>query len=195
MEDYQHSKAEIRQQVIAALGCLSKAERAERTRAVEERLFDFANFLEAHIVMMYIAGPGEVDTRNMIQKALNYNKIIVLPAFDPGRKEIRLLKIDNLQTDMCSDPVLLSEPNPERCKPVPLEVVDIAILPALALDEKGGRVGRGVGYFDRLIPRLAVTTRKVALGFEEQILPQIPMESHDKFVDIIITNQRVIYKI
>ena len=65
----------------------------------------------------------------------------------------------------------------------------------MALDEKGGRIGSGNGYYDRLIPRLAITTRKVALAFEEQIIPQVPIESHDKHVDIIITENRVIYKI
>jgi len=65
----------------------------------------------------------------------------------------------------------------------------------LALDEKGGRIGSGEGYYDRFIPRLAITTRKVALALEQQIVPQIPIESHDKHVDIIITEDRVIYKI
>ena len=77
----------------------------------------------------------------------------------------------------------------------PMERIDIAIIPGLAFDEKGGRIGSGRGYYDRLIPKLAITTRKVALTFEEQIIPQIPMESHDKHVDIIITEKRVIYKI
>ena len=78
---------------------------------------------------------------------------------------------------------------------VPLDVVDIAILPAIGLDEKGGRLGGGLELYDLLMPRLAPTTRKVALGFEEQIVPQIQMDSQDRFVDIIITNQRTIYKI
>jgi 5-formyltetrahydrofolate cyclo-ligase len=63
------------------------------------------------------------------------------------------------------------------------------------LDEKGGRIGSGEGYYDRLIPELSITTRKVALAFEEQIIPQIPIESHDKHIDIIITDKRIIYKI
>ena len=87
------------------------------------------------------------------------------------------------------------EPNIIRCKTVTIECIDIAIIPGLAFDEKGGRIGSGKGYYDRLIPRLAITTRKVALTLEEQIVPQIPMESHDKYVDIIITDKRIIYKI
>ena len=73
--------------------------------------------------------------------------------------------------------------------------ISIAIVPGIAMDEKGGRIGSGEGYYDRLIPNLAITTRKVALAFEEQIIQQIPIESHDKHVDIIITDKRIIYKI
>ena len=195
MEDSQGTKEELRQQAVAAVGRLTKSERAAKTRAVEERLFDFANFLEAHIVMMYLPGEGEIDTRAMIASAFKYNKIVVLPVFDPEGKEARLFKVDNLKADLRNGPRGGGEPDPGRCKQVPLDVVDIAIVPAIALDEKGGRIGTGAGDYDRLIPLLAITTRKVALAFEEQILPQIPMESHDKFVDIIISDQRIIYKI
>ncbi len=195
MEDQHTTREELRQQIAAVMARLSPAERKERTQAVEARLFDFANFLEARIVMMYIAVEGEVDTRAMLLRALQYNKIVVLPAFLPESREVRLLKIDSLDNQLIQGPTGLFEPNPKHCKKVPMDVVDIAVLPAIGLDEKGGRLGCNPDYYERLIPRLAATTRKVALGFEEQILPQIPMESQDRFVDIIITNQRTIYKI
>jgi 5-formyltetrahydrofolate cyclo-ligase len=86
-------------------------------------------------------------------------------------------------------------PDSSRCKTVPLECIDIAIIPGIAFDEKGGRIGSGDGYYDRLIPKLPITTRKVSLALDSQILPQVPTESHDKFVDIIITEKRIIYKI
>ena len=78
---------------------------------------------------------------------------------------------------------------------VPLDCLDIAMVPGIAMDEKGARIGSGQGYYDRLIPDLPITTRKVGLIFEDQILPVIPMESHDKHIDIVITEDRVIYKI
>jgi 5-formyltetrahydrofolate cyclo-ligase len=76
-----------------------------------------------------------------------------------------------------------------------VECIDLAIVPGIAFDEKGARLGSGRGYYDRFIPRLAITTRKVALTLEDQIVPQIPVESHDRHVDIIITDRRIIYKI
>jgi 5-formyltetrahydrofolate cyclo-ligase len=87
------------------------------------------------------------------------------------------------------------EPDSSKCKIVPIEFIDIAIIPGFAFDEKGGRIGSGDGLYDRLIPILPVTTRKVGLAYESQIVQHVPMESHDKHVDIIITENRIIYKI
>ena len=105
------------------------------------------------------------------------------------------MKIDDINTDLIPGSRGILEPDPSRCNIVPIECIDIAIIPGIAFDEKGGRIGSGDGYYDRLIPNLSITTRKVALSFEEQIVPQVPMESHDKYVDIIITEKRIIYKI
>jgi 5-formyltetrahydrofolate cyclo-ligase len=137
----------------------------------------------------------EVDTKHIIQRCFEYNKLIVLPAFNIDKFSMTLLKVDNLEDDLKLGPRGILEPDPNHCKVVPIERIDIAILPGIALDEKGGRVGSGEGYYDRLVPRLPITTRKVALAYECQIVQQVPMESHDKHVDIIITEERIIYKI
>ena len=145
--------------------------------------------------MLYANTRYEVNTQKIIKRFFDYNKVLVLPSFDPEKVDMRLLKVDNLETDLISGPREVLEPDAGRCKTVPIESIDIAIIPGIALDEKGGRIGTGKGYYDNLIPQLAITTRKVALAFECQIVPQIPMESHDKHVDIIITEKRIIYKI
>mgnify|MGYP002750753129 CR=1 FL=1 len=73
--------------------------------------------------------------------------------------------------------------------------MDIAIIPGLAFDDKGGRVGFGSNYYSRLITKLPETCRKVALAYQEQVVDQIQMESRKYTVDIIITEKRIIYKI
>jgi len=195
MDDLKQTKSKIRKDMITALESLSENEIALKTRKIENRLFDFANFVEANITMLYISCPGEVTSRNIITYCLDYKKIIVLPAFDAQKFRIRLFKIDNIEKDLKPGSRGMLEPDTARCKPVPVECLDIAIIPGIAFDEKGGRIGSGEGYYDRFIPKLPITTRKVSIAFEDQIIPQVPMESHDKHVDIIITNERTIYKI
>jgi 5-formyltetrahydrofolate cyclo-ligase len=195
MEEIQLKKSELRDEITKKIAALPAKEITAKTKAIENRLFDFANFLEPKIALMYIHKNGEVQTTNILKRTYSYNKIVDLPAFNPSNFGMTLLKVDNLDTDLIDGPRGIPEPNEARCKVVPIERIDIAIIPAIVLDEKGGRIGSGEGYYDRLIPKLAITTRKVAFAFEKQIIPQVPIESHDKHVDIIITEDRVIYKI
>ena len=195
MEEISAAKIQIRDDIANTISALSESEITEKANAVESRLFAFANFLESKIALLYISENLEVQTDSIIQKAYSHNKIVVLPAFDPVNYKMKLMKVDAFGQELIPGPRGIGEPDASKCKVVPMDRIDIAIIPGLAFDEKGGRVGSGAGYYDRLIPRLAITTRKVALTFEEQIIPQVPMESHDKYVDIIITDKRIIYKI
>jgi 5-formyltetrahydrofolate cyclo-ligase len=195
MEEIQIAKSQIREEIAQKFAALSAKEIAEKTEAIENRLFDFANFLESKITLLYVNNEHEVLTENIIKRAYAYNKIVVLPAYKAENFEMELKKVDDIEKDLVPGPRDILQPDESRCKDVPIDKIDIAIIPAVALDEKGGRIGSGKGYYDRLIPRLAITTRKVALAFEAQIVPQIPIESHDRHVDIIITENRVIYKI
>lgn len=195
MDEVREKKQEIRNDMAAYVKSLASEVIKANTRTIEDRLFEFANFLESRIVMLYVNAANEVATDNIIRRAYDFNKIVLLPAFDPVKSTMKPMKVDNPDKDLTSGPRGILEPNPSRCKPVPLDCIDIAIIPGVAMDEKGGRIGSGSGYYDRLIPDLPMTTRKVGLVFEGQLVPQVPMESHDKHVDIIITEKRVIYKI
>jgi 5-formyltetrahydrofolate cyclo-ligase len=195
MEEIQSTKAQIRDEITQKLRELAQRERSRKTRAIETRLFDFANFLEAKIILFYLNNAVEVPTRQIIEQSFALNKIVVLPAFNPDKFSIRLYKVDDLDRDLRAGPRGIDEPDPNICKLVPVDRVELALIPGIAFDEKGGRIGSGEGYYDRLIPHLAVTTRKVSLAFEDQLIAQIPLESHDKYVDIIITDSRIVYKI
>lgn len=195
MEEIREKKQEIRNEMTRLIAEYPSETLAAKTKAIEERLFEFANYLEARIALLYTPVAPEVNTMEIIRRSYMYNKIIVLPAFDPQNLQMTLMKVDDLDKDLVEGPRGNMEPNAKRCKTVPIDCLDIAIVPGLAMDEKGGRVGTGKGYYDRLIPDLPITTRKVGLVFEDQIIPMVPMESHDKHVDIVITEKRVIYKI
>ena len=195
MEGIQDKKLEIRNEISNILGGIPKNELTQKTKQVEDRLFEFANFLEAKISLLYINADNEVNTKIILNRCFDQNRVVVLPAFNEERHEMALLKIDNVETDLILGARGVLEPNADHCKTVPIENIDIAIIPGIAFDEKGGRIGTGSGFYDRLIPKLSITTRKVALALECKLIQQIPMESHDKHVDIIITEKRIIYKI
>ncbi|MBT8357234.1 MAG: 5-formyltetrahydrofolate cyclo-ligase [Desulfobacterales bacterium] len=195
MEETLKTKSEIRSDIAAIISALSDTEIKEKTKEIENRLFDFANFLESKIALLYINNGCEVISLSIIKRCFDLYKIVVLPAPNANQFEMKLMKIDNIDKDLKPGAEGILKPDAERCKTVPIESIDIAIIPGVAFDEKGGRIGSGDGYYDRLIPKLPITTRKVALSLESQIIPQVPVESHDRHVDIIITEKRIIYKI
>ena len=195
MEEIKEKKQDIRTEFAKVLSRMPDDARIQKTKAIEDRLFEFANFLEANIALLYINRENEVATKDIIKRSFEYSKIVVLPAFDMQTHGVQLLKIDAPQSGLRPGPRGVLEPDSRRCKNVPIDCIDIAIVPGIAFDEKGARIGAGLGFYDRLIPNLPITTRKVALAFEEQILQQVPMEHHDKYIDILITDQRIIYKI
>ncbi|MCK5784087.1 MAG: 5-formyltetrahydrofolate cyclo-ligase [Desulfobacterales bacterium] len=195
MEDMKVKKQEIRNQIKERLDALSKKEIMEKYGLIEEQLFDFANFREAEVTLLYINHPHEVNSKNILKYCSDSTKEIVLPLFRGENNGTRLYKISDIEKDLKPGANNILEPNPDRCKPVPIDDVDIAIIPGIAFDEKGGRLGLGNGRYDRIISKLPATARKVACATEDQMTQLVPMESHDKYVDIIITDKRIIYKI
>jgi len=151
--------------------------------------------MEAQLAFLYTPVSNEIPTEGIIKKALQIEKGLALPVFTDAKNAINLYKISNYNKDLVSSNNDILEPNIERCKKISLEEVDIAIIPGLAFDDKGGRVGFGNNYYTKMITKLPETCRKVSLAYEEQIVDQIQMESRKFTVDIIITDKRVIYKI
>ena len=195
MQEVKEKKSEIRQETLARRDAMSDESRAEKSGTIMNSLFEFANFIEARTVLFYINSGSEVITEAMIDKSLRHEKVVGLPWIDKKEGRILPLKIDDLDQDVKPGYRGLREPIPQRCKVIPVETIDLSIIPGIAFDERGGRIGHGTGFYDRFIPTLDVTTRKVALAFECQIVSQIPMEPHDRYIDIIITEKRIVYKI
>ncbi|MCP3925418.1 MAG: 5-formyltetrahydrofolate cyclo-ligase [Desulfobacterales bacterium] len=181
--------------IIKKVEGLSKEQLAEKTAAIEERLFDFANFLEAQTALLYVPRNYEVDTTGIINRSLNTKKSIVLPSISTELQINSMFKITNLEANLIPSYNGLKVPDPAKCKSVNLNDINIAIIPGICFDEKGGRVGTGDKYYNKFIPKLSSTIRKVALCFEEQLVQQVPSEFRNKNLDIIITDKRIVYKI
>ncbi len=181
--------------VAERLEKFTKEELAQKYETIERRLFEFANFMESQMVFLYTPVNGEISTENIIKKALQIEKQLVLPVLTSTKNVINLYKITSYNKDLVTGANDILEPDIKKCKKIPLEDIDIAIIPGLAFDDKGGRVGFGNDYYRRLISKLPETCRKISLAYEEQVVDQIQMESRKYTVDIIITDKRIIYKI
>lgn len=190
-----NGKSSVLARVAERLDALDPEILEGKYQTIENKLFEFANFLEAQQAFLYTPASTEIPTEAIIRKALEIEKGIILPVFTDAKNAFHLYKISDYDKDLVSNVNDMLEPDPEHCKKIALDDVDIAIIPGLAFDDKGGRVGFGNNYYSKLITKLPETCRKVALAYEEQIVDQIQMESRKFTVDIIITDTRVIYKI
>jgi 5-formyltetrahydrofolate cyclo-ligase len=195
MEEVKNTTSSILAQVAESLDELTDAEREAKYHQIQDRVFEFANFMEAQISFMYTSGNDQIPMEPIIRRALQIEKTIVLPVFTDMKNAFNICKILDFDKDLVLNKNDVREPDTDKCKKVSLEDIDIAFIPGLAFDDKGGRIGFGNNYYTRLITRLPETCRKVSLAFDEQIVDQIQMDSRKHTVDIIITDKRVIYKI
>ncbi len=196
MEDTKDNQKSLLAQVAKKFSAQSNEERQEKYNIIEEKLFEFANFRESQSVLLYSPLPYDiVPTEKIITKTLEIEKTVILPIISDPRKPFFLYKINDYEKNMVINDDGIPEPNQDKCKRVFLEDIDIAVIPGLVFDDKGGRVGFGHNYYSKLITKLPETCRRISLAFEEQMADQIPMDSRKYTVDIIITDQRTIYKI
>jgi 5-formyltetrahydrofolate cyclo-ligase len=188
--DFQQRKKSIREQAHANRNGLP--DKDERSRTIGERLVALPEYLRAHTVMYYVDVRSEVRTRHYLPTALQHDKRIVVPYCVEGELELFLLKsMDELAIGMYR----ILEPRAElRSLPdkrVSVDELDLIIVPGVAFDRNGGRMGHGFGYYDKLLQHARPDTPLVALAFECQLFPEIPAEAHDVFMDKIISETNV----
>jgi 5-formyltetrahydrofolate cyclo-ligase len=158
-----------------------------------ERFMALPDYAKSKTVMFYIDVRAEVRTRHSLPAALASGKTIVVPwCNDKGELELfRLADMNELSVGMYK----ILEPKPElrglpekQCR---AEELDVVMVPGVAFDRRGGRMGHGKGYYDKLLQHARPDTPLVALAFECQLFPEIPVASHDIFMDKIITETAV----
>ena len=142
---------------------------------------------EAATVMLYASTQEELDLFPLMEAFLRAGKRIALPYIvEKGHIEARLvLTIEELVEGAYG----ILAPDPAQSALVLPEEIDVVIVPGAAFAEDGGRLGLGGGYYDRFLPRAAHALR-LALAYDFQVIPRIPMASHDAYVDCILTERR-----
>ncbi len=165
----------------------SRHDRDQKSRQIQKKLFEQEAFCKAMSVCFYVGLPTEVNTHPMIEEALKIGKKVLVPLADMENKELKLYEIRELATDLEAGTLGVLEPRREKTRLADPKEVDCVIVPGLAFDVKGRRLGRGAGFYDRFLSKLSERIPKIALAFSFQVLQQIPQENHDQRVDIVLT--------
>jgi 5-formyltetrahydrofolate cyclo-ligase len=186
-------KRHIRRSILAARRRLSAAECLARSRRIWERVAALACYQRARVVLAYMAFDHEVLTDGLIRQATASGKQIVLPRVQTDRRDLALYGIEELQRDVAPGYRGILEPRPHSTQVVAPEALDLALVPGVAFDLRGGRLGFGVGFYDRLLSRLPRDTPTVGLAFDFQIIPRLPSQPHDIMLEAIVAESRVIW--
>ena len=176
-------KAALRRAVVQRIMALDAADRRDQEQRLVGRLPDLPGFPLARTVLMSVAAfAEEVDTRPMLRLVLAAGKRLVCPKVIVERRELALFEVVDLERDLTAGFRGIAEPGP-WCRSVGPDEVDWVLVPGLAFDRAGYRLGRGGGYYDRLLPRLPPTTPRWALILEPQWVSAVPRADHDCPVD------------
>ncbi len=185
------TKQAIRKEIIRLRDAIPLEVRKAKDRMIRQRLIHLAEYGNADTVMLFASFRAEVDTEPIILDALSRGKRVVLPKVERAKKELLLYRIES--TDELREGFMgIREPAVKEERLVAPEELEFIMTPGVAFDEKGGRLGYGGGYYDRLLGRLGRRPPLVAVAYEEQLVREVPVAGHDVRVDRIVTDRRVI---
>jgi len=187
------SKGEIRKEALDARLTLSPAEVTRKSALITARLLALAEYRRAVVVMTYVDFRNEVQTKEFIRQSLAHGKKVAVPVTDLSNKRLVPSLLINYPEDLAPGAWGILEPAPGCLRPLDPEEIDLVLVPGVAFDEKGNRLGYGGGFYDRFLPQTRPDTFHAAPAFELQIRPQVYPGSHDCPVHCLVTEERVIY--
>ncbi len=183
IKDVRLTKRLLRSKILLRLKRQKEEDRFYKSKAVSKKLLRLKEFKKAKLVMFYIALSGEVNTEEMIKAAKKLGKIVTVPVCTKIGIFMKPCILDG-HGALRKGPYGVVEPAVER--PARIKDLDLVVVPGLAFDKKGNRLGRGKGYYDRFLSKIPKDTPSIGLAFDCQILPSVPTASHDVSVSKVL---------
>jgi len=175
--------------MIAQRRVLSAETVRKSSEAIRSRIVGLPEYAEARVVHCYVSAKNnEVDTRRLISEALEEGKRIVVPVTNVRQQRLdhsEIKHLDELEPSVFG----LSEPKEETRRRIGIDEIELVIVPGLAFDPRGHRIGFGGGFYDRFLSE--VQAPKIALAYSFQVLEAIEVDPHDVKMDKIVTDERI----
>ena len=185
MNNLSKNKENLREEISRQRRYLTPEKKEYLDNKILTKLTNLPVWKNAKTVLVYVSREEEVSTIELIKKYLN-KKNLVIPKTHLKFHALSLHKIDDLK-QLISGNYGILEPH-HLCETVLPDQIDLALIPGIAFDQKGHRVGYGKGYYDRLIPHLSCP--KISLAYNFQIVENIPAGDHDQPIDILLTENK-----
>jgi 5-formyltetrahydrofolate cyclo-ligase len=185
------AKRSLRERVLAERDSLPPAFRAAASAAIGTSVAARDDFSAAKTVLLTLSFGSEWDTLPLLLTALERGKTVVLPRVDTAKRMLELCRLTEPSRDVLPGYRGIPEPLP-HCALVTPDAIDWVLVPGVAFDAAGRRLGYGGGYYDRLIPALRSDAARIAGAFELQLVERIPDAPHDAPVQAVVTENRIL---
>lgn len=185
------TKSQLREQMKARRQALPAEEQAALNQRITANILAHPDIASAKIILSYLAFSSEADTRAALLALLEQGKTVIAPPTTAFSDQLNCFHFLSVNDPLLSNNETKAERVPETCDLLRLREVDVFLVPGLAWDSRGYRVGYGGGYFDRLLALASPKAEKIGIGFEFQLVDHIPDNTWDIRVDTITTELRV----
>jgi 5-formyltetrahydrofolate cyclo-ligase len=181
------AKAALRHELRLVLKRHPEAAMREASEKAAAQLCRQAIWNEARSILFYSPIAGELDLTPLMESALESGRGVMLPRFVAETGTYEAARVSHPKRDCAPGKFGVAEPGPQ-CAAWPLKSLDLALVPGLGFDLAGRRLGRGRGFYDRLLAQIAGA--KCGVAFDQQIVGEIPAEDHDIRMSFILTPTR-----
>ena len=189
------NKEEIRRKILKKRLSLSSEDIRDKSRQVFLNLAETVEYRNSQNIMFYVATRSEVQTEEMIKMSIKMGKNVFVPIILPECLNLAPSKIFDFDSELEKGKKGILEPKKEYYRLFPPEDIDLIIIPGVAFDFNGNRIGRGFGYYDNFLRKVRPSAKIIALAFEMQVVKKIPNDINDIPVHKIITEKRIINSI
>ncbi len=186
-EEIRRAKVALRAEMLRQMRQTEEAARATASRQASERLLALEEIREAELVLFYMAMRTEIDPAEAMAECLREGVRIAVPKVDVESGELEAIEVVSL-ADKHFVRDTLGVPVPRHGKLVRVTELDAVVVPGVAFDRAGHRLGRGAGYYDRLLIRLPPRCRTIGFGFGFQLLERVPVDTTDRSVSAVVTD-------
>ena len=187
------SRKALRRSALELRDTLSEEALQEKSSSATRNLLSLASVRKAEVIFVYMHFRSEVRTREFIEGCLLASKVIAVPVTLPEVSQIKAVQITDPENDVEPGYCLIPEPKNDIIddKTVDPGQIDIVVVPGSVFDAQGGRLGYGGGFYDRFLSERAPRAIRIGLAYELQMTDEVPTESHDQFMDYVVTEKKI----
>ncbi len=185
-------KQALRGKMLARRNSISQATIEQLSEKISQRLFELQEFQNATTISTYLNTRSEVSTDPIVSWCISHGKRVIIPVTNRPSRRLIFSEVRDPGRELELGTFGIREPKPESLRPVPLEEAEVALVPGVAWDHRGYRIGYGGGYYDRTINSLRSHLLSIGLAYEFQIVNRVPTNRYDQPVDKLVTERRVI---